>query len=216
MDDRICEFTEGIAQRLSREPDLDDFLLWNAGTLEYWVHIVASSVGRRLGWSSETEVPYITDCPSPRAKSDTKWADGVCILAGDLGVLLEVKTIPMRQAIGPTITKVPSDFAALVSIDWKRTLDQSPDKYAGEIWIQRRREMKSVIGLQLALVHGRTPLGDVHTGVDQGIARGLATVTSRDRRQAQPSWLSALGKAFSEPPARFELHGSIASGVLYA
>lgn len=46
VDARVAKFVERVAGRLAAEPDLDDFLGWSAGTLEYWIHIVAASVGR--------------------------------------------------------------------------------------------------------------------------------------------------------------------------
>jgi hypothetical protein len=44
--------------------DINYFLAWTAGTLEYWVHILAGSVGKQLGWASNTEVPYVTAAPN--------------------------------------------------------------------------------------------------------------------------------------------------------
>ena len=126
IDERVLEFSLEIATRLREEPDLDDFLAWRAGTLEYWIHIVASSVASRQGWASRTEVPYVTAAPNPGTKSNTKWADGA-MLFGNLGVLLEVKTIAARRGIiGPTLRKVPQDFAALAALDWPATLLQLP------------------------------------------------------------------------------------------
>lgn len=210
----VAELTKGVADRVAVEPDLDDFLAWTAGTLEYWVHIIASSVGRRMGWASSTEVPYITGCPSPRSKSDEKWADGA-FLFDDIGVLLEVKTIPMRAAIGATITKVPPDFAALLSLDWKRTLDRKADKYAGNIWIERRQAMRRLFGLQLTLVHGESELGDVDESVRRGIAKGVAAVEKRFET-SEPPWLSELRTAFASPPERLPISADRMSAVLFA
>ena len=107
-DGRVAGLAQGIAERLGSEPDLDDFLAWTAGTLEYWIHIVASSVAARHGWASRTEVPYVTAAPNPGTKSNIKWADGAMLL-DDLGVLLEVKTIAAREHVaGPTLRKVPA------------------------------------------------------------------------------------------------------------
>jgi hypothetical protein len=143
----LDEFVDAIAARAEAEPDLDSFLSWTAGTLEYWLHIIASCVGNRSGWASRTEVPYITGCPSPTAKTDTKWADGAARLAGRLGVLLEVKTVPASGSVpGLTIKKIPADFAALLSADWPRTLAQAPDKYSGAEWVDQRAQMSLVHG----------------------------------------------------------------------
>jgi hypothetical protein len=72
VESQIRTFVEAVAARARTEPDLQDFLTWTAGTLEYWLHIIAGAVGRRMGWASKTEVPYITGCPAPTAKTDTK------------------------------------------------------------------------------------------------------------------------------------------------
>lgn len=56
--DRVLALVDGIVARLAAEPDVDDFLLWRGGTLEYWIHIVASIVGNRIGtWAARSEIP---------------------------------------------------------------------------------------------------------------------------------------------------------------
>ncbi len=216
MDDRVASFVGHVAERLSAEPDLDDFLGWTAGTLEYWVHIVAASVARRQGWASRTEVPYITGCPSPTAKSDTKWADGAMILADGVGVLLEVKTIPYRESLGLTIRKVPTDLAALASADWARTLAQPLDRYAGAEWADRRATMRAVLGLQLCLVHGAIDDEQaVDAAVDEGLRSGLATLEHRYRDQEQPDWLPKVQTALTGPSGPHEISGDEYQGVLY-
>lgn len=212
MHPAVDDLVRRIVERLEAEPDLDDFLSWTAGTLEYWIHIIASSVGKRIGWASSTEVPYVTGCPSPRAKSDEKWADGAFLL-GDVGVLLEVKTIPMRAAIGATITKVPADFAALASIEWKRTLDLKADNYAGTIWIEQRRAMRRLFGLQLTLVHGGLDLSNVNDEVRRGIAKGIVGLEKRFEA-LEPEWLRDVRSAFASPPERFEIRGIQTGGLL--
>ncbi len=98
---------------------LDDFLLWNAGALEYWVHVLISSVGHEVGWAARTEIPYITDCPAPTAGSNEKWADGAVVWPDGLAALIEIKTVPMRAVLGATINQVPRDLAALLATDWE-------------------------------------------------------------------------------------------------
>jgi hypothetical protein len=218
VDPRIEELVEGIATRAAAEPDLEDFLCWTAGTLEYWLHIIASSVGRRLGWASTTEVPYITGCPAATAKTDTKWADGAIVLPGGVGVLLEVKTVPARGSVpGPTVKKVPADFAALLSADWSRTLAQAPDKYAGQQWVEQRSRMSSVTGLQLLLVHGEINAHEIDAAVHTGVEAGVATLAYRYRHSTEPTLLSPLREAMLNGPAtRLAIANERAAAYLFA
>ena len=64
-ENRLAVLVESVAARCREQPHLDDFLLWNAGTLEYWLHVLTSSVGNEHRWAARTEVSYLTDCPAP-------------------------------------------------------------------------------------------------------------------------------------------------------
>ena len=218
MHPQIEAFVDNIAERIAAEPDLDDFLTWTAGTLEYWVHIVASSVGRRIGWASTTEVPYITGSPALGTKTDTKWADGAAVLSGSVGVLLEVKTIPARYSVpGPTMKKIPADLAALVSADWQRTLEQLPDDYSGAAWKERRAQMDAVYGLQLALVHGEVDVTKIDVGVRTGIDAGLQILAHRYPTPPEPAWLRIVHEAFlGGDRMRRVISGRYTNSVLYA
>lgn len=215
-DDRVTEFAREIAERLRSGPDLDDFLAWTAGTLEYWVHVVASSVASRRGWASRTEVPYVTAAPNQGTKSNTKWADGA-MLFGDLGVLLEVKTIAARGAVaGPTLRKVPQDFAALAALDWQATLCQSPDKYSGTVWADQRGAMSRVALLQLALIHaptGQLPPRDAVTAVVRLAATG---VRRRLGEQGFNYAADLVERTFAGEPTKWALSATSHEGELYA
>jgi hypothetical protein len=103
--------------------------------------------------------------------------------------LLEVKTVPFWGAVpGPTIKKVPADFAALLSADWPRTLVQVPDKYSGLLWAEQRARMDSVHGLQLMLIHGEIDLERVDAEVRKGITAGVAAPAYRYRHSETPRW----------------------------
>ncbi len=88
---RVRDFCEALSARLKQEPDLEHFLRWWGGTLEYWIEIAAAAVGRQFGWTAHSEIPYITDCPSPRSKTNVKWADGVFVCDDGFAALLEKK-----------------------------------------------------------------------------------------------------------------------------
>lgn len=215
IDERVLEFSLEIATRLREEPDLDDFLAWRAGTLEYWIHIVASSVASRQGWASRTEVPYVTAAPNPGTKSNTKWADGA-MLFGNLGVLLEVKTIAARRGIiGPTLRKVPQDFAALAALDWPATLLQLPDQYSGVVWADQRRGMARVSLLQLALIHatkgGLPPAGSVAAQV----RRAATGVDRRLRGQGLLGAADLVTQTFAGEPLIESMSGRSHEGELY-
>lgn len=216
FDPRVLELVREIAERLQAEPDLDDFLAWTAGTLEYWIHIVASSVAGRHGWASRTEVPYITASPNAGSKSSTKWADGAMLL-NDVGVLLEVKTIPSRDGVaGPTLRKAPQDFAAMAALDWKATLLQQPDQYSGIVWAERRAAMRHVNLLQLTLVHA--PHGGLpHIGAVRATVRAAASsVCKRLEAQGLTSAASMVEHAFADEPAIWTLSGNSHEAQLYA
>lgn len=215
-DGRVAELAQQIAERLGCEPDLDDFLAWTAGTLEYWIHIVASSVAARRGWASRTEVPYVTAAPNPGTKSNIKWADGAMLL-DDLGVLLEVKTIAAREhVVGPTLRKVPQDFAALAALDWTATVGQVPDQYSGTVWADRRAAMGRVALLQLALIHapqGQLPLGDT---VPTTVRMAATGVCRRLKEQGLTGAADLVDRTFAGEPAKWRLSGTSHEGHLYA
>lgn len=213
---QVLELVREIAERLQTEPDLDDFLGWTAGTLEYWIHIVASSVARRHGWASRTEVPYITAFPNSGSKSSTKWADGAMLL-NDLGVLLEVKTVPARDGVvGPTLRKAPQDFAAMAALDWESTLLQQPDQYSGKVWVERRAAMRHVNLLQLTLVHA--PMGELpHIGaVPRTVRAAASAVCQRLEIQGLTSPASIVERAFADDPQIWGLSGMTHEAQLYA
>ena len=124
---RLADFVGQVVPQCISEPDLDDFFLWWGGTLEYWIHIAASSVGQQARWAARSEIPYITGLPATGAKSNVKWADGAVLWPDGLLVLLEVKSIPMRApALGSSARLIPRDIAALLSADVSGTIVHDP------------------------------------------------------------------------------------------
>lgn len=206
-----------VSSRCFAEPDVDDFLLWWGGTLEYWIHVIASGIGRRTGWASQSEIPYITGCPAPSSKSNVKWGDGAVVWPDGVGALIEVKTIPMKAALGKAIEQVPKDMAALVSADWEATLahQRGSDTYTDPSWWDQRRQMTAPWAVQFALVHGRQPLGDIDDLVRAGVAKGTASLRYRFRGNP-PQWLDRLEEAFQQTPRRYEGGGPESAGVMFA
>ena len=203
---------------MQAEPDLDDFLSWNGGTLEYWLHILVSSVGRRMGWASTTEVPYNTERPAGATKTKTKWADGAIMLPGRVGVLVEVKTVSAHDSgLGATIKKVPADFAALVAVNWPQTLEQRSDKYSGPPWVDQRAEMTSVYGLQLVLAHGQLDMATIDDAVRAGMSAGIATLAYPYRHADEPPWLALVReRLLGGELNRRVISGGQANAVLYS
>jgi hypothetical protein len=211
---QVQQLADGIARRISSEPDLDDFLAWTAGTLEYWIHIISSSVGNRLGWASSTEVPYITAAPNPGTKSNTKWADGAMLL-GDLGVLLEVKTIAANQGVpGKTLSKVPQDLAAMVALDWPASLAHPEDAYSGSIWRAMRSEMRRVVALQLAMVHARVG----HLPAENSLHRALREHADKVGERLVAAGLESAGAklvdSFNHEPLTWQIRGDAYEALL--
>jgi hypothetical protein len=212
---QVEQLAAGIARRINAEPDLDDFLAWTAGTLEYWVHVIASSVGKSQGWASSTEVPYITAAPNPGTKSNSKWADGAMLLER-VGVLLEVKTVAARDGVaGKTLAKIPLDLAALVALDWPATLAQPEDAYSGKVWATMRARMEQVCALQLALVHG--PVGQLPdvASVADVFRRQSSVVESRLRAAALDGAADKLSVTFHAPPEVWPVRGETHEGILF-
>jgi hypothetical protein len=177
---------------------------------------LAAARPRRQVWAASTEVSYITDCPNPNAKSATKWADGAMILPGDVGVLLEVKTVGWQDALGAIIGKVPADLAALVSADWIKTVAQPSDRYSGPEWVEWRGTMRTVLGLSLCFVHGSIHnVEAVDLAVDAGTQAGLTRLRDRYADGELPGWFARLRDAFDHPHQRHEIHGARFHGVLY-
>jgi hypothetical protein len=173
------------------------------------------------GWAGQALPRCLTSQEAPGTKTDTKWADGAAVLSGSVGVLLEVKTVPARNSVpGPTIKKIPADLAALVSANWQQTLQQAPDNYSGVVWTERRAEMESVYGLQLALVHGDVDVAAIDAGVRAGIEAGIATLAYRYRNPYEPPWLKIVreallgeerrgGSSAATTPARCSTRGAL-------
>jgi hypothetical protein len=118
---------------------------------------------------------------------------------------------------GPTIKKIPADFAALLAIDWPRSLAQAPDKYSGTAWVERRQEMRSVVGLQLALIHGDVDLRVIGDAVRKGLQAGVATLAYRYRHSDEPNWLKRTrGVLLDDDCVQHVIEGERARGVLFA
>lgn len=139
------------------------------------------------------------------------------MLLDDLGVLLEVKTIAAREhVVGPTLRKVPQDFAALAALDWTATLRQVPDRYSGTIWAERRAAMRRVALLQLALIHapqGQLPLEDT---VPTTVRLAAAGVCRRLKDQGLTGPGDLVDRTFAGEPAKWTLRGTSHEGALYA
>lgn len=198
---RLAAFVSAVVDRLEAEPNLDDFLLWLGGTLEYWVHIAASSVGQSEEWAARSEIPYITGAPATSAKTPKKWADGGVLFRDGLLALLEVKTIPMREVLGSSAVHIPSDLAALISTDWPATvaLERDTDTYTDPAWwtVKRRPDARPW-GVVIAAVHGAA-LDDTSTAAFQAaLTQGTGRVRYR-HRELSPSWLDALDSAMGDP-----------------
>jgi hypothetical protein len=220
--DRMAEgfasdFVAALADRFTAEPDLDDFLLWWGGTLEYTFHIIASSIGRRAGWASRSEVPYITACLAPSAKTNVKWADAAVRGPHGCGILLEAKTVPMKETLGAAIEQEPKDLAALAAADWAATLSHArgSDTYTDPQWWTERERLTDPWAVQVALVHGRRPLSGIDERVRAGLDRGLRSLRYRFRNQ-ETTWVDRVAEALDKPFMRREISGQDAEGVLFA
>ncbi len=202
--DRLRRLFDEIVARCAAEPGLDDFLLWWGGTLEYWVHVVASGVGNHsAGWAARSEIPYVTGVPASSAKTDVKWADGAVLYDDGLLALLEVKSIPMRTVLGSSAQHIPRDLAALASANWGRSVahERGSDTYTDAGWWDRRGRVTRPWGLAIGIVHGRRPL--VRGALDAfGVAliRGKAALHNR-HSQDPPPWLAIVDAALDTPLA---------------
>ena len=221
---RLYSLVTGVVERCASEPGLNDFLLWWGGTLEYWIHIVASSVGNHLvgqgGWAARSEVPYITAAPALSAKTPVKWADGAVLWDDGLLCLLEVKSIPMRKVLGSSAHHIPTDIAALLSADWPGTVahERGTDTYTDERWWTRRHDVKRVWGLAIGLVHGLAPLEGAADAFSAALNRGRTTLQNRHRADL-PGWLANLEAACDAPLISHEPVGTTggeAAGAFYA
>jgi hypothetical protein len=90
----VERFLHDLHTQLQSQENLRDFLLWWGGSLEYWIHIAATTVGSRHGNVIRSEIPYRTRSRPKGAKPAqeelwTKWADGAVLLEGEVGVLIE-------------------------------------------------------------------------------------------------------------------------------
>ena len=221
---RLESLVMGVVKRCASEPGLDDFLLWWGGTLEYWVHVVASSVGNQLvgpaGWAARSEIPYITASPALSAKTPVKWADGAVLWDDGLLCLLEVKSIPMRKVLGSSAHHIPTDIVALLSADWPGTVahERDTDTYTDERWWARRKDVTRVWGLAIGLVHGRAPLEGAASAFANAIIRGRATLQNRHRTDP-PGWLANVEAACDAPLIAHQVisqPGGEAAGAFHA
>lgn len=198
---QLADFVAGVIDRCEAEPHLDDFLLWAGGTLEYWVHIVASSVGQAKRWAARTEIPYITGAPALSAKTPKKWADGGVLFDDGLLAMLEVKTIPFRKALGSSAVHIPSDLAALISTDWPATVELGPDKdgYTDLGWWQAKATPGArPWGVAIAAVHGAVFDTETTAAFKAALTQGAGRVRGR-HRDVEPPWLDALDAAMGDP-----------------
>lgn len=215
---RAQQLLDEVGTRIAQEPDLDDFLGWWGGTLEYWIHILTAAVARRSAWAARSEIPYVTGAPAASAKTPLKWADGAFIWRDGAAVLLEVKTIPHRGALGEAVTSIPTDLAALVAADWPATLahQRLTDRYTDGDWWETRGQIRSLVGVQIAVVHGPRPLPDPDDAVSDGISRGLTRALYRHRKDAEsPRWADPVRTALQEPAVRRAIDAPTMQAVLY-
>lgn len=214
----VKRLTLDLAERLRSEPDLHDFLGWWGGTLEYWIHICTASVARRDAWAARSEVPYVTRAPAASAKTPIKWADGAYLWPDGHAVLLEVKTIPYRGQMGGAVTSIPTDLAALLAADWPATLahQRGTDRYTDEDWWPARSSVQSLVGLQLAVVHGPEPMPNPDSDLAEGLTRGLGRALYATRKTQEPAWALPLRQALATPLLREEIGADGFSAVLYA
>lgn len=215
----MLELVEATVDRCAAAEDLDDFLLWWGGTLEYWVHVIASGVGNRAAaWAARSEVPYVTGSPALSSKTDVKWADGAIVWDDGLLALLEVKSIPMRHVLGSSAQHIPRDLAALASADWTRSLAHArgTDTYTDEAWWERRTNVRAAWGVAIGLVHGRKPLTGAVESFEAALLKGQATLRNRHVAE-RPPWLDAVDRAFASPlMARRPIEGATSEAVVYA
>lgn len=172
------------------------------------------------GWAARSEIPYITASPALSAKSPVKWADGAVLWDDGLLCLLEVKSIPMRKALGSAAHNIPSDIAALLSADWPATVAQErgTDIYTDEGWWTLRRDVTRVWGLAIGLVHGLAPLEGAAGAFTNAITRGRATVQNRHRANP-PGWLVDVEAACDAPLLSHQVVSPLdgdAAGAFYA
>jgi len=124
-DDRtaLAGLVEAVVERLGREPDLEDFLLWNpGGALEHVVQMIVSSCARKTngGTGFRCEVFYETSARKANAKQ--KWSDGAVSLPPVVGIV-EVKMAPARtKGVGGAARAVAHDLAALLATNWEATV----------------------------------------------------------------------------------------------
>lgn len=213
-------FVSELAERLAGEPDLDDFLSWRGGTLEYWLQLVTIGVARRHGWVADTEIPYVTGRPSSRSRSNVKLADVVAHLGDGGGALFEVKTVAVRQGrVGDRIGSLVDDMAALLATDWNATCQHSPTNHPDPEWWERRLAMSPVDAFQLTLVHGSRPFPDprdVYEQVYAGVEGRVSVLGAGGPEECTQSWLNETARALDEPLAVHEIEGPCSAGVLYA
>jgi hypothetical protein len=214
--DRIVDLVDAVGNRCRDQPHLDDFLLWNAGTLEYWLHIEISSIGQEVGWAARTEVPYLTGCPSPTSKSDEKWCDGAVVWPNGLGLIVEVKTVPMRVVLGKAVERVPWDMAALIATDWSRTKLRPYDSYTDAQWWKERDSISRLWGLQLTAVHGKTSaMKECSPLIRSGINRGLTSLAAHCDGVA-PKWQPLVEQCLEKPLTSVAVDARQAAAVLLA
>lgn len=215
VDHKITAFLQQIAERLFSEKDISHILNWQAGTLEYLIHILSYSVASQRYIAFNTEIPYITGMPYPGTKSNIKWADGACLLANGLGIFLEVKTIVFKAGeLGKTIKKVPLDMAALLSARWKETLAHKPDRYTDSRWWNLRKQIEEPWGVQMTLIHGPDIPNDIEQRIISPLENGIKALKTRISQEEK--WFLNLQSCFKKP-TYYKFHKSEpAMGCLFA
>jgi hypothetical protein len=212
---RLTEFVAAVANRCLQEPDLDDFLLWNTESLEYWLHVLISSAGHTIGWAPRTTVPYLTAYSAPNGRLTLLRADGAVVWPDGLAAIVEVKTVPMRASLSHTIEQLPQHMAALAATDWAATTSQARDLSADAGWWLALKRIERPWGLVLALLHGdRTSMKNCSPLVRAGIKRGLAGV--HDHFPGPARWLATTDASFEKPLHSVAIDGHDAAAVLLA
>jgi hypothetical protein len=148
-----------------------------------------------------------------------KWADSA-LIGGDVLVLLEVKTIPMRKAIGSSARRIPADLVALVAGDPDATAihPRGSDTYVDERWWEARSRFTTAWGVMLAAVHGDKPIDAAEPLLEAEVQKGLQSVEGRCMDHAgSDAWIAATRRAVEAPlVVRHRITGSRGQGSFYA
>lgn len=164
------------------------------------------------------EVPYITTAQVQSAKGE-KWSDGAVGWHGEhVGALIEAKALVAHTAskvCKDIRDKVAPDLAAMLGIDRGATLSRQPGTYEDPEWSTRRTQLQRLYALQFVLVHG-VETRSCRELLSDALAQGVTRVVTRYVAQ-QPTWLSALQRAYvDEPLFQAEAGEGASSGLLTA